>query len=75
MFKYFLENPPIPLITCEINLILTCSHKCVFSNTGDQATAFKITDRKLQVSVVALSTQNNAKLLQQLKSGFKKTIN
>ena len=30
---------------------------------------------KLYVSVVTLSTQYNAKLLQQLKSGFKRTIN
>ena len=33
-----------------------------------------ITDTKLYVPVVTLSTQNNAKLLQQLKSGFKRTI-
>ena len=30
---------------------------------------------KLYVPVVTLSTQDNAKLLQQLKSGFKRTIN
>ena len=35
----------------------------------------KITDTKIYVLVVALSTQDNAKLLQQLKSGFKRTIN
>ena len=34
-----------------------------------------ITDTKLYVPVVTLSTQDNAKLLQQLKSGFKRTIN
>ena len=36
---------------------------------------FKITDTKIYVPVVTLSTQDNAKLLQQLKSGFKRTIN
>ena len=36
---------------------------------------FEITDTKLYVSVVTLSTQDNAKLLQQIKSGFKRTIN
>ena len=36
---------------------------------------FKITDTKLYVPVVTLSTQDNAKLLQLLKSGFKRTIN
>ena len=36
---------------------------------------FTITDTKLNVLVVTLSTQDNAKKLEQLKSGFKKTIN
>ena len=63
------------LINCEINLILTWSANCVLSKTNaNQATAFAITDTKLYVPVVTLSTQDNAKLLQQLKSGFKRTI-
>ena len=62
------------LINCEINLILAWSKGCVISSaTG--ATKFKITDTKFYVPVVTLSTQDNAKLLQQLKSGFKRTIN
>ena len=62
------------LINCEINLILAWSKDCVISSaTG--ATIFKITDTKFYVPVVTLSTQDNAKLLQQLKSGFKRTIN
>ena len=36
---------------------------------------FAITDIKLYVPVVTLSNQDNAKLLQQLKSSFKRTIN
>ena len=36
---------------------------------------FAITDKKLYVLVLTLSTQFNIKLLQQLKSGFKCTIN
>ena len=63
-----------PLINCEINLILTWSDKYVFSNDREART-YAITDTKLYVPVVTLSTQDNAKLLQQLKSGFKKTIN
>ena len=35
---------------------------------------FKITDAKLDVTVT-LTNQDNAKLLQQLKSDFKRTIN
>ena len=36
---------------------------------------FTITDTKLYLPLEILSTQDNAKLLQQLKSGFKRTIN
>ena len=39
-----------------------------------QNSTFKITETKLYVPVVALTTQNNAKLLPQFKSGFKRTI-
>ena len=40
-----------------------------------KATTFVIADTKLYFPVVTLSTQDNANLLQQLKSGFKRTIN
>ena len=36
---------------------------------------FAITDTKLYIPVVTLSTPDNAKLPEQLKSGFKRTIN
>ena len=49
------------LINCEINLILILSDKCVLSN-DTKATTFAITDAKLYVPVVTLSTQDNAKL-------------
>ena len=64
----------MPLINCEINFVLTWSEKCVLSN-DTKATTFAITDTKRYVPVVPLSAQNNEKLLQQLKSGLKKTIN
>ena len=63
----------MPLINCEINLILTWSDKFVLSN-DTKATTFSIADAKLYVSVVTLSTQDNAKLLQQLKLGFKEQL-
>ena len=59
--------------TLEVNCILTWSSACVINSTG--AGRFAITDTKLYVPVVALSTQHNAKVLQQLKSGFKRRIN
>ena len=64
----------MPLINCEVNLILTWSKDCVITNSEGLG-KFKITETKLYVPVVTLSTQDNAKLLQQLKSGFKRTIN
>ena len=64
----------MPLINCATNLILTWSEDCIISS-ATEATKFKIIDTKLYVPVVTLSTQHNAKLLQQLKSGFKRTIN
>ena len=61
------------LINCEVNLILTWSKDCVVTNsTGEGKLA--ITETNLYVPVVTLSTKDNEKLLQQLKSGFKKTI-
>ena len=67
----------IPLTNCEINLILTWSEKCVISSTANanQEKTFAITDTKLYVLVLTLLTQDNAKLLQQLKSCFKRTFN
>ena len=64
----------MPLINCEVNLILTWSKDCVITNSTGTG-KFEIKDTKLYVPVVTLSTQDNAKLLQQLKSGFRRTIN
>ena len=61
------------LIICEINLIITWSKDWVISSAAG-ATKFKITDTKIYVPVVTLSTQDNAKLLQQLKSSLKRTL-
>ena len=64
------------LINYEITFDLNWSENCVIvaTNAAAQATTFSITDTKLYVSVAILSTQGNAKLLGQLKSGFKRTI-
>ena len=60
----------------EINLILTSSPNCVVSNAAAyQATTFALTDTKSYVPVVTLSTEDKARVLQQLKSGFKRTVN
>ena len=70
----FWRTLEMPLINCEVNLILTWSPTCVISSANGE-TKFKITETKLYVPVVTLSTQDNAKLLQQLKSSFKRIIN
>ena len=67
----------MPLINCEVNLILTWSSTCIIASVivANQAATFAITDTKLDVPVLTLSTQENTKFLQQLKSGFKRVIN
>ena len=45
------------------------------NNIAGQEPTFTITDTKLYVPVVTLSNQDYAKLFEQLKSGFKRTIN
>ena len=73
----FWRTLEMPLINCEVNLILTWSSTCVIASVivANQAATFAITDTKLYVPVVTLSTQENTKLFQQLKSGFKRVIN
>ena len=77
----------MPLINCEVSLTLTWSENCVIA-TFDKRTvrdtnnrdnsptnaAFKITHCKLHVPVVTVSAENDKKLLEQLKTGFKRTI-
>ena len=73
-FSKFWRNLEMPLISCEVNLILIWSSTCVITNSTG-AGRFAITDTRLYVPVVTLSTQENTKLLQQIKSGFKRVIN
>ena len=73
----FLRTREMSLINCQINLILTCSGSCVISsgNAANQTTTLAITHTNLYVPVLTLSTQDNGKLSQRLKSGFRRTIN
>ena len=70
----------IPLINCEINLILTWSKSSVLADmtvgnaiVGTTELEFKIEYTKLYVSVVTLSIENDKKLLEQLKSRWERT--
>ena len=70
----FCRTLEMSLINIEVNLILTWSSTCVITNSAGTG-SFAITETTLYVPVVTLSTQDNAKLPQQLKSGFKIRIN
>ena len=84
----FWNSLNIPLVNCEVSLTLSWSETCVITSMekrilvagqpdrGDspESAAFKIKDCKLYVPVVTLSTENNNKPLEQLKTGFKRTI-
>ena len=65
------------LMNFKINLDLNWSKKCVkmATNVANQVATVSLTETKLYVSVVTLLTQDNAKLGEKLKSGFKTTIN
>ena len=54
--------------------MLLYSPTCVISNSTGEG-KFKITDTKLYAPVGALSTKDNAKLLEQLNFGFKRVVN
>ena len=71
----FRRTLEMPLINCEVELILNWSADCViiYINVNNQVHTFTIKETNLYVPVVTLSTQDNAKLLPQLKSGFKRT--
>ena len=52
----------------------SANYVIIYTNVVDQNPTFEITETNLYVPVVTLSTQDNEKLLPQLKSGFKRTI-
>ena len=84
----FWRSLDIPLINCEITLVLSWYKECVLIgrarrglpaaapafNISPENAKFEITDCKLYVPVVTLSAENDNKLLEQLKSGFRKFI-
>ena len=77
------------MIKWEIELILTWSKNCALADLTVRAAEnnddpppiveptelkFQITDTKLYLLVANLSKENDKKLLEQLKSGFKRTV-
>ena len=72
----FWRTLEMPLINCEVELILTWSENCITisTNVANQNPTFTLTETDLYVLVVTLSTQYNSKLLSRLKNTFKRTI-
>ena len=77
----------IPLVNCEVELILTWSKSCVLADmttrnaeganltiVDPSGATFKIKDKKMYLPVVTLSKENDTKLLEQLEIRFKRTI-
>ena len=65
----FWSSLEMPLINCKIHLELNWTKDCVIL-TAD--TTFKITNTKLYLPIVALSSKDNVKLVKLLKEGFKR---
>ena len=65
------------IINCVNNLDINWSKKSVIVDTpvANQGETCLMIDTKLYVPVLMLSTQDSEKLLEKLKSGFKRTIN
>ena len=61
----FWRTLEMPLVNCEISLLLTWSASCVivFTDVANQNGTFAITDTKLYVPVVTLSQEDNAKII------------
>ena len=62
----------MPLINCKIHLELNWSKDCVMSTIAN--TKFKITNTKLCVPIVTLSSKDNVKLVKLLEEGFKRPV-
>ena len=67
----------MPLLNCKIDLELTWHKDCMISSVNaaaGQVVSFMITNTKLYVPVVTLSTKDNNNLIKQLNDGFKRSI-
>ena len=71
----FFRSSEMSLINCEIHLELNWTKDCVLSSADNNAkTSFKITETKLYVPIVTLSTKDNVNLTKQLNEGFKRSV-
>ena len=73
----FFRSLEMPVVNCKIDLELTWHKDFMISSVdaaAGQVVSFMITNTKLYVPVVTLSTNDNTNLTKQLNKGFKRTI-
>ena len=63
----------MPLINCKFHLELNCIEDCTLSSAGNSGN-FKITDAKLHVPVVTLSTRDNVNLTKHLSKASRRSV-
>ena len=68
----FWRSLEMPLVNCKIHLELNWSKDCVMSTIAN--TEFKITNTKLYLPIVTLSSKDNVKLANLLEDGFNRTV-
>ena len=61
------------LINYKIHLEFNWIEDCILSSAGDSA-KFKITDARLHVPIVTISTKDNVNLTKKLSDGFKRSL-
>ena len=74
--KYFSNlwrSLEMSLINCKVHLEINSLKDCFLSSAGNSA-KFKITDAKLYVTIVTLSTKDSVNLTKQLSEGFKRSV-
>ena len=69
----FWRSLEMSLINCKVYLELNWIENCILSSSRDSA-KFSITDPKLHVPIVTLSTKDSANLTKQLNEGFKRSV-
>ena len=73
----FFRSLKMPLVNCKIDLELTWHKYCMISSVNTaagQVVSFMITNTKLYVPVVTLSTKDDNNLTKQPNDGFKRSI-
>ena len=68
----FCRSLEMALINCKIYFELNWAKDCVMSTIAD--TTFNITNTKLYVPIVTLSSKDNVKLVKLLEEGFKRPV-